>query len=60
MDALRLRDGGLCPRLLILASDTPEELKIGVRRVAKFLPRYRRIALERMDDLQTRARGGLS
>jgi hypothetical protein len=46
--------------LLILACDTPEQLKIGVRRVAKFLPRYRRIAVERMDDPWTRARGGLS
>jgi hypothetical protein len=46
--------------LLILACDTWEQVEIGARRVGKLLPRYRRVAAERMDEPQTRARDGLS
>lgn len=45
---------------LLLLCDSAEQAEIGSRRVAKLLPRYRRIALERMRDPATRVRGRLS
>jgi hypothetical protein len=46
--------------LLIVSCDTPEQVATAARRVAKYLPKYRRIAPERMADPRTRALGALS
>jgi hypothetical protein len=45
---------------LMLICDTAEQADIGARRVAKLLPRYRRVALERMYDHRSRVRERLS
>jgi hypothetical protein len=45
---------------LMLSCDTPEQVEVGARRIKKLLPRYRRVALERMYDPKTRASGALS
>jgi hypothetical protein len=46
--------------VLGLLCDTAEQADVGARRIAKLLPRYRRIALERMNDPRTRVRAKLS
>jgi hypothetical protein len=43
-----------------LACDTAEQAEINARRVAKLLPRYRRVALERMYEATSRERSKLS
>jgi hypothetical protein len=45
---------------LILNCDTAEQVAVGARRVAKLLPRYRRVAAERMYEPNTRVRENLS
>jgi hypothetical protein len=46
--------------VLMLQCDTREQAEIGARRVAKLLPQYRRIALERMYEPSSRRKEGLS
>jgi hypothetical protein len=45
---------------LLINCDTAEQAAVAARRIAKLLPQYRRIALERMYDPRTRARSSLS
>ena len=45
--------------LLIFAGDTAEQVETGTRRVTRRLPRWRRVALERMYEPQSRVRDRL-
>jgi hypothetical protein len=45
---------------LMLSCDTAEQVEVAAKRVAKALPHYRRVALERMYEPENRLRGALS
>jgi hypothetical protein len=45
---------------LILSCDTAEQAAVAANQVTKFLPHYRRVALERMYDAKSRVHGNLS
>ena len=46
--------------MLIFSCDTPEQAAKAAKRAAKLLPHYRRVAIERMYDAETRVRDRLS
>jgi hypothetical protein len=45
---------------IMLACDTAQQAEVGAKRIAKQLPQYRRVALERMYDPDARVREKLS